>query len=449
MSGSDIVREFPAQVSAVPMCGEMVEEAWSVEPVGEQPALTAAPTRLAITSGRPAGTAPGDPGHGLPVGAADALDAETVRRVWAAVDASTSEATKAAYRSDWGRFSAWAAAGGHAVLPASPMVVAAYLTAAAEERKPDGRPAFGAESLTRWASSINQVHTAAGSPAPGRSEVVRRALAGVRRTRKTPPKRRSPLLLADIRNLLDAMRPSMTVWPPAMAAHRDAALLLMGFAGAHRRCELVGLHLSDVTVHPADGLHVRVRSSKTDQEGQGTVRALPYGRDPLTCPPCALVRWRRLLEAYDTDDRAGAMAELRKRGLSTEHVCRGVVDSKSATPDGASGGQESPVAGGGGGERWLFPTVHKTGQPSSKAMTGDAVAVMIQRRALGAGFTAAQVDLLGGHSLRSGFVTEAFRAGADAHSIMRQTGHRDPKMLEVYAREFAPLVGNAVLKLDL
>jgi integrase len=56
---------------------------------------------------------------------------------------------------------------------------------------------------------------------------------------------------------------------------------------------------------------------------------------------------------------------------------------------------------------------------------------------------------LGGHSLRAGFVTEAFRAGADAHSIMRQTGHRDPKMLEVYAREHAPLVGNAVTRLDL
>ncbi len=112
-------------------------------------------------------------------------------------------------------------------------------------------------------------------------------------------------------------------------------------------------------------------------------------------------------------------------------------------------GQGSTGADGGVGERWLFPTVHKTGQPGVKAMTGDAVAAMIQRRATAAGYTAAQVDLLGGHSLRSGFVTEAFRAGPDAHSIMRQTGHRDPKMLEVYAREFAPLVGNAVTKLDL
>ena len=190
---------------------------------------------------------------------------------------------------------------------ASPLLVAAYLTEAAEERKPDGRPAFGAASLTRWASSINQVHAAAGLPVPGRSEVVRRALSGVRRTRKTPPKRRSPLLLADVRLLLEAMRPSMTVWPAAMAAHRDAALLLMGFAGAHRRSELVNLRISDVTVHPADGLHVRIRSSKTDQEGQGVVRALPYGRDRKSCPPCALVRWRRLLLAYlDTPEQPGS-----------------------------------------------------------------------------------------------------------------------------------------------
>jgi len=414
-----------------------------VEAVGERPTLTAMPTQLAITSGRPAVAAPGDPGHGLPV---EALD-----RVWAAVDASTSSATKAAYRSDWARFSAWAAAGGHQVLPASPMVVAAYLTGAAEERKADGRAAFGAASLSRWASSINQVHTAAGFPAPGRSEVVRRALSGVRRTRKAPPKRRSPLLLADVRTLLEAIRPSMGVWPAGMAAHRDTALLLMGFAGAHRRSELVGLRLSDVTVHPTDGLHVRVRSSKTDQDGVGVVRALPYGRDPQTCPPCALVRWRRLLLAYVVDDggRRAAIAQMHKRGLSTEHVCRGVEDTTTETTAEDSAGHESVSGDGGGGERWLFPTVHKTGQPSAKAMTGDAVAMMIQRRAAAAGYTPAQVNLLGGHSLRSGFVTEAFRAGADAHSIMRQTGHKDPKMLEVYAREFAPLMGNAVLKLDL
>jgi integrase len=74
---------------------------------------------------------------------------------------------------------------------------------------------------------------------------------------------------------------------------------------------------------------------------------------------------------------------------------------------------------------------------------------MIRRRAEQAGFGPVQVQLLGGHSLRAGFVTEAFRAGADAHAIMRQTGHRSPAMLEVYARELAPLMGNAVTRIGL
>ena len=99
--------------------------------------------------------------------------------------------------------------------------------------------------------------------------------------------------------------------------------------------------------------------------------------------------------------------------------------------------------------RAVFPTVHKTGAIGTGAMSGDAVNEMIRRRADQAGFTPAQTQQMGGHSLRSGFVTEAFRAGADAHSIMRQTGHRSPVMLEVYAREHAPLMGNAVTRLGL
>jgi hypothetical protein len=39
--------------------------------------------------------------------------------------------------------------------------------------------------------------------------------------------------------------------------------------------------------------------------------------------------------------------------------------------------------------------------------------------------------------------------GGGRRAVMRQTGHRDPKMLEVYAREHAPLVANAVTRLGL
>jgi integrase len=295
------------------------------------------------------------------------------------------------------------------------------------------------------------VHTAAGLDPPGRSEVVRRALSGIRRIRATPPNRRAPLLLADIRTLMISIAETAGAWPSGVAARRDMALLLMGFAGAHRRSELVALTLADVTLHSTDGLHVRLRRSKTDQEARGTVKALPYGRDPVTCPPCAYVRWRQVMHAWDTaPDGAGRRAVLL--------VLRRQAAITAVTGGGEQGVEEEPVlhccrstrlAEPVDPARALFPTVHKTGAIGARAMSGDAIAGMIQRRAGQAGYGPAQTQQLGGHSLRAGFVTEAFRAGADAHAIMRQTGHHSPVMLEVYAREHAPLVGNAVTRLGL
>jgi site-specific recombinase XerD len=378
------------------------------------------------------------------------LSERALAEVLAAVDASTAANTKKAYRSDWARFTAWTTDRGFPPLPAPPLVVAHYLTEAAAEQTGVGKWRYTPATLSRWVSSINQFHTAAGLPPPGGSEVVRRALSGVRRIRAIPPVRRSPLLLDDLRTLLLDLSSRVTEWPGGVAARRDMALLLLGFAGAHRRSELVGLTLADVTLHRTDGLHVRVRSSKTDQEARGQVKALPYGRDPVTCPPCALVRWRELLHAWDSagpdGGRRAVMPVLRRQAANDttsggggerdeevgQHCCR-----TTRLPDPADPG------------RALFPTVHKTGAVGAGAMTGHAVNEMIQRRAEQAGFTVAQTALLGGHSLRAGFVTEAFRQGADAHAIMRQTGHRSPVMLEVYAREHAPLMGNAVTRLGL
>gem|GEM_PF-161251 len=391
----------------------------------------------------------------LPVLAVDPvrelLPAEALARVLDAVEASTAAATKKAYRSDWDRFAGWAGRRRFPPLPAPPAVLAHYVTEAAAEQSGIGKWRYAPATLTRWVASINQVHTAAGLDPPGRNEVVRRALSGIRRIRATPPNRRAPLLLADIRALMISIGESAAAWPAGVAARRDAALLLMGFAGAHRRSELVALTLEDVVLHPTDGLHVRLRRSKTDQEARGTVKALPYGRDPVTCPPCAYVRWRQILQAWDTAvggaGRRAVLPVLRRQAAMTAvtgggeqgqeeepvlHCCRSVRLPEPADPT-----------------RPLFPAVHKTGAIGQRAMTGHGINEMIQRRAAAAEFTAAQVDKLGGHSLRAGFVTEAFRQGADAHAIMRQTGHRSPVMLEVYAREHAPLVGNAVTRIGL
>ena len=102
----------------------------------------------------------------LPVTAVDhereLLPAEALARVLDAVQASTAAATKRAYRSDWDRFADWAGAGGYPPLPAPPAVLAHYITEAAAQQTGIGKWRYAPATLTRWVSSINQVHTAAG-----------------------------------------------------------------------------------------------------------------------------------------------------------------------------------------------------------------------------------------------------------------------------------------------
>jgi integrase len=129
------------------------------------------------------------------------------------------------------------------------------------------------------------------------------------------------------------------------------------------------------------------------------------------------------------------------------------ADGGPAAEDGETGGvhvcRTTRLPEPGESSRPLLPTVHRTGVIGDRPVTGHAIREIIRRRAEEAGYTTAQIDRLGGHSLRAGFVTEAFRQGADAHAIMRQTGHRSHAVLETYAREHAPLVGNAVTRLGL
>jgi hypothetical protein len=79
-------------------------------------------------------------------------------------------------------------------------------------------------------------------------------------------------------------------------------------------------------------LHVRLRSSKTDQEARGAVKALPYGRDPITCPPCAFARWREVLHAFDTAPEGG-----------TRRAVMRVLRRQAATPAAGGGGEQLPV----------------------------------------------------------------------------------------------------------
>jgi integrase len=358
-------------------------------------------------------------------------------RILSAAGNSQSSGTQRAYDSAWRRFEDFCTSSGHTALPAHPATVAAYLVAAADTWNTDGTRSYSPATLTKWVAALADRHRRGGVDiSPTQHEIVRATLAGIRReyaqAGDRPRTPRAPLLTDDVMAIVTAARAQARSWSATVTERRDTALLLMGFAGAFRRSELVGLVGADVAYHPLDGIHVTVRRSKTDQEGRGRVHAIPRSDDPARCPPCAVARWAQVVAAADTGGRAAVIRALSlDAGDLTTHLC------------------DNPTHAGIGAKRAVFRSISGNGNLSDEAMSGAAVHSAVRRRASRAGYPEAVVNNLGAHSLRAGFVTQAFRNGADAHAIMRQTAHRSPQMVEVYAREQAPLIGNAVTELGL
>src|SRR5664279_3486313 len=295
-----------------------------------------APTPAAVTVGNLAGVLaaapePGTDGAGVagpavdgrvqPAGAlrAPAVAGELAGLLGTAaglVGAARAANTRTSYASDWTRFAGWCAQRDLASLPATPATLGAYLTAAATEV---AGPAYVPATLARWVAAVNFTHRQAGHPAPGAHPHVGELLAGIRRSRGRPPARRDALVTADLRAILAAL--PTAGWPAVVAGRRDAAVLVLGFAGAFRRAELAGLDTADVRPHPSDGLHVMVRAAKNDPGRAGQVKAVPYGTEVATCGPCAWARWRAVVAAADAGGRVAVLRTVRADDPAS-HVCR-------------------------------------------------------------------------------------------------------------------------------
>lgn len=362
------------------------------------------------------------------------LPPEVAARIERSMAASRSAGTRRAYASAWRRFETWCAATGHISLPAHPATVAAYLVGAADTLTVEGTRAYAPSTFGKWVAAIADSHRATGHDNPCGHEMVRATVSGIRRdyasAGERPRNPRAPLLTSDITTIVDHARRSSIGWASEVLERRDTALLLMGYTGAFRRGELVALECRDIRRDRLDGAHVRIRKSKTDQDGAGAVKALPFTGRHESCPVCAWVRWLQVVAAFDSGGRVEVIRLLSRAVEFESHICLGTLPAAE---------KRSP----------LFRSVRKNGNISDTPLSGAAVHAAIRRRATRAGYDPDTVAQFGGHSLRAGFVTQAFRNGADAHTIMRQTGHTTPAMVETYAREHAPLVGNAVTELGL
>jgi integrase len=212
-------------------------------------------------------------------------------------------------------------------------------------------------------------------------------MKGIRRTKGTAPAQKAAALTDDIRAMVDAS-------DDGLIGARDRALVLLGFAGAFRRSELVALDAADCAFGK-DGLTVTIRRSKTDQAGAGRKIGIPYGANPETCPV------RNLQSLKD------------ENGITT-----------------------GP----------LFRSINRHGRMQAGRLSGIDVARIVKKLADRAGLDAAKYA---GHSLRAGHATSAAIAGASERSIMKQTGHRSVQMVRRYIRDGSLFRENSAGKLGL
>jgi len=273
--------------------------------------------------------------------------------------------TWAAYQRDWRHFTTWCASLGLDPLPAAPDTVTAYLTALA--------PTFKTATIRRRLAAISVVHQVYGQPSPTTAPEVRTRMKGIAREKADEPvTRKAPAWGRDVRRMVTGLGET-----PRDTQAR--AVLTLGFAGGFRRGELVALDLDDVT-ETADGLVLRIRKAKTDQDGRGRRIGIPFGAHPASCPVRAVRAWR-------------------------------------ATNTGTSGP--------------LFRTIVSAGALGGR-LSDKAVTRLVKAGAGRLGLDPAQ---FAGHSLRAGFVTSAADGGASEAAIMDQTGHRSAKQLREYMRD--------------
>ncbi len=235
-------------------------------------------------------------------------------------------------------------------------------------------------TMTRRLAAISKAHTAQGLPTPTASDLVRTTMRGIKRAHGRPQRQVAAAVKEDVL----AMVACMGNGPKDL---RDRALILIGFAGAFRRSELVAINCTDVERVP-QGIVVTVRRGKTDQEGQGRNVGIPYARGAV-CPVKALDAW-----------------------LS------------------AAGITDGPV----------FRPVNRHGHVSCAALSAEAVSLVVKARAAAVGLDPTRYA---GHSLRAGLATSAAAAGVSSWKIRAQTGHASDAMLRRYIRDGEMFVDNA------
>ncbi len=268
--------------------------------------------------------------------------------------------TRAEYAKDLKYF---AAAGG--AIPATLDQIVAYVTGMAAS--------LSVSTIEKRLVSLHVAHVEQGCPSPVHDPRIKLLMQGVRRQLGVAQRRVAAVEKSALLDLWSAASKGRRV-----QAARNIALLVLCWAGAFRRSEVVSLKWESV-VFLESGAEATLLTSKVDQTGKGFVKFIPvaYGD---RCPVKALKHW--------------------------QEVCGNTTG-------------------------FIFRPVNRHDQILDRPLSPHAVAQIVKRIIK---LTGRDPDLYSGHSLRSGFVTAGVLANVPSHVLMQVTGHKSEATLQKYVR---------------
>jgi site-specific recombinase XerD len=292
--------------------------------------------------------------------------------------------TVRAYKSDFNDFELFCVQNGFKFLPSDPKIVSLYLTHLSSK---DAK----ISTLKRRIVSIGVIHKLKGHYLDTKHPSIIENLMGIKRRKGSIQLAKKPILINSLKEIINIIDKETK---DEFKKFRDRSIILIGFSGGFRRNEIVSLDYDDLDFVP-EGLKINLRRSKTDQFGEGFIKALPYFDNSQYCPVMSLKKWIKI----------------------------------SKITSGA-----------------IFRRFSKGSRLSENRLTDQTVALLIKKYLKLTGMDSKNYS---GHSLRSGFATSAAESGAEERSIMAMTGHKSTEMVRRYIKEANLFKNNALNKIKL
>jgi len=292
--------------------------------------------------------------------------------------------TVRAYKADFRDFDLFCVKNGFRSIPSEAKIVSLYLTHLSKKE-------IKISTIKRRLVSIGVIHKLKGQYLDTKHPSIIENLMGIKRRKGTKQKSKKPILIKDLKLIIKAINEQNK---QEIKKLRDKSIIIIGFSGGFRRNEIVSLDYDDLEF-VSEGLKITIKKSKTDQFGEGTIKALPYFNNSEYCPVITLKKW----------------IEIAKINTGP-----------------------------------LFRRFSKGSKLSNKRLTDQTVALLIKEYLNLAGIDSKNYS---GHSLRSGFATSAAESGAEERSIMAMTGHKTTEMVRRYIKEANLFKNNALNKIKI